>query len=543
MTKLFPVLLLFAFPLLLSAQMEFYTPDQIHSELSNLAKKDKRARLETIGKSNAGKDIWILKFQSDHSISQPVIVIVGGADGKHPAGSAMTLELAKHLSGISKDSTELLLNGKAVWFVPVLNPDALAALSSAKPTVLRSGNSNHYDNDRDGRTNEDGFEDMNRDGIISQMRIKSPDGQYIPHAEFPDLLVKADVTKGESGVYTLLSEGIDNDHDGKFNEDDPFDGVNIDRNFTFDYKAFGNSSGAYAASESETRAFMDLINENENIYAVFHFGLQNNLSHAEKFDAKSAKERIIKSWLENDANVSAGITEKYKKLTKDLTDAPAMEQQSGSLSNTVYYHAGRYSFVTPGWWVPSAADSTKSSKSRENADVKLYTWLKKEEIQDAILPWTEIQHPDFPHHTVEIGGLVEYYRNNPPLKYIKESADLHFTFFTGFLAGMPQLKIEEPVVDNLGNNIYRITVKVFNTGELPTYSEMGDKVRFVSKLKSNLELSKNQKIISGRQREVHPALKAGGLLELSWIIQGKGKAGLTLDCATTGTAITEIELK
>ncbi len=541
MDRCLSLIVVFLLSFSLQAQVDFYSLEQIDKELSDISNKDKRFKREIIGKSYSGKDIWILKFQKDHSIKQPAIVIVGGVDGKHPAGSAMTVELAKLFSNNASDSIQQIINEKAIWFVPVLNPDALSNLSS-KPTVLRSGNDNNYDNDRDGRTNEDPYEDLNNDGIISQMRIRSAGGEYVQHPEFTNLLVKAAIEKGAYGEYQLLTEGIDNDFDGLYNEDSPSDGVNIDRNFTYDYKAFSSGSGAYAASESETRAFMDLINENDNIYAVFHFGLQNNLSFSEKHDVKASKERILKTWLENDALISAQVTENYNKMTKVLTSAPSMENQNGTLTNTIYYHSGRYSFVTPGWWIPSPTDSSKSSKSKENTDLNLYHWLKKENIENAILPWDEIQHVDFPHQTVEVGGLTEYFKYNPPIKYIRTSAELHFPFFTSFLSKMPKLMIEQPKVENLGDNIYRVSIRVINTGTFPTYSEMGDKVRFVSKLKSKLEISKNQKVISGKTSEVHPTIKAGGYLELSWIVQGKGKSKFTIDCATTGIENLEIEV-
>lgn len=541
MNRYLSLVIMFMLPFLLKAQIDFYSLDQVHKELLEITKNDKNSKLETIGKSYGGKDIWILKIQNDHSIKLPAIIIVGGVDGKHPTGSAMTLELAKLFSNNSSDSIQKILDEKAVWFVPVLNPDALANLSS-NPTVLRSGNNNVYDSDRDGRTNEDPYEDLNKDGIITQMRVKSHQGQYLPHPEHPNLLVKAKTEQGEMGTYLLLTEGIDNDFDGRFNEDDQKDGVNIDRNFTYNYKAFGEGAGAYAASEPETKAFMDLINENDNVYAVFHIGLQNNLSFPEKYDAKSAKERIIGSWLENDVLIAAHVSDNYKKATASLTNAPAMEKQNGSLTNTVYYHAGRFSFATPGWWVPSTKDSTKSSKSNDNSDVNLYQWLTKENIEKAILPWKEIQHVDFPNLTVEIGGINEYFKHNPPVKYTKASAEVHFPFFTSFLAKMPKLTIEQPQVENLGDNIFRVTTRIINTGDLPTHSEMGDKIRFVSKPKSKLEPSKNQKIISGKTREVHPSLKPGGHIEMSWIIQGKGKSTLTIDCASTGIESIEIEV-
>ena len=77
---------------------------------------------------------------------------------------------------------------------------------------LRSG-VRPVDDDGDGLFDEDGLDDLDADGHITQMRIADPNGDYKPHPDFPNMLVK--VKPGEKGQYRLLgAEGIDNDGDG-----------------------------------------------------------------------------------------------------------------------------------------------------------------------------------------------------------------------------------------------------------------------------------------------------------------------------------------
>ena len=85
---------------------------------------------------------------------------------------------------------------------------------------------------------EDGYEDLNKDGLITLMRIKDPAGRFIESDEDERIMVEADISKGQSGNYLVYSEGIDNDKDGSFNEDGP-GGVDFNRNFTFNYESFG----------------------------------------------------------------------------------------------------------------------------------------------------------------------------------------------------------------------------------------------------------------------------------------------------------------
>jgi hypothetical protein len=74
------------------------------------------------------------------------------------------------------------------------------------------------DDDRDGLFDEDGYEDLDGDGNICQMRIRDPFGMYRTDPEDPRLMIR--VKPGEQGEWTLLGfEGIDNDGDGRINED------------------------------------------------------------------------------------------------------------------------------------------------------------------------------------------------------------------------------------------------------------------------------------------------------------------------------------
>ena len=73
---------------------------------------------------------------------------------------------------------------------------------------LLSGWTIFIDADNDGRFDEDGPEDLNKDGYISIMRVKDPKGPYMVHPEDPRLLRRADAAKGEAGGYAIYWEGV-----------------------------------------------------------------------------------------------------------------------------------------------------------------------------------------------------------------------------------------------------------------------------------------------------------------------------------------------
>ena len=90
------------------------------------------------------------------------------------------------------------------------------------------------DNDRDGLFDEDGYDDLNNDKNINQMRRKNPDGKYKEDPTDPRRMIH--VEPGEKGEYELLGpEGIDNDGDGLVNEDGP-GGYDGNRDWGFNWE-------------------------------------------------------------------------------------------------------------------------------------------------------------------------------------------------------------------------------------------------------------------------------------------------------------------
>jgi len=319
---------------------------------------------QTVG----GKDIWMLTLGSGKTEDKPAIAVVGGVEGKHLLGVEMAIGFAEKLMASSTtDSIKNLLNKQTFYVFPNMSPDATEQYF-AKVKAEHSGNATKTDDDRDGKLNEDDFDDLDGNGKITWMRILDQTGKYKLNSDDPRSLLLADATKGEAGKYILLQEGIDNDKDGEFNEDGD-GGVNFNKNSSFNYKNFIPGAGEYAVSEKENRALFDFLFDAFNVYAVVTFGPVNNLSSPVTFNPAGISKRIITGWFEADAKSNALVSERYNKITK-TKDAPKTQAESGDFSQWAYFHYGRLSFSTPGWWVPKVApDSAKKEKKFTNEDV------------------------------------------------------------------------------------------------------------------------------------------------------------------------------
>jgi hypothetical protein len=528
------------------AQNGYLNYQNLTKNLKALDAKSNYCTVKSIGKSSGGKEIWLVTL-SESTAPKPALLITAGLDGKSRTGTQIALKMIENL--LNSDKLSNILEEKTIYFVPSVNPDAIdAAVANIK--MEKRGNDTETDDDRDGRIGEDPFEDLNKDGLITQIRVEDITGNYIESPEDSRVLIKADPVKNQVGKYILISEGIDNDKDGMFNEDFS-EGVNIDKNFTYDYPVFEKGAGVYVASESETRALLDFLYLNQNIYGVLTFGMHNNLSEAPKYDSKLTGSRIIKGWLEKDIKVAEQVSKLYTQKAA-IKDGPKMPMTKGNFAQTAYFHAGRFSFSTPGWWIPKVEvkkDSLDSKlekpkdKEEVNSEVSFLKWADSQNIKSVFVNWSVIKHPDFPNQKVEVGGFVPYILNNPPVNFLEEAAAKHVFFVEELLAAMPKIEINVPEVKKVNENLYRVTIKIANKGLLPTYTEIGDKIRFVSKMKTEILLQKNQSMVSGRKYFIRNSMQAGESDEYSWLIMGTGKVTITAGCATAGFKEVTVDLK
>jgi hypothetical protein len=171
-----------------------------------------------------------------------------------------------------------LLAENTIYVVPRMNPDAAEAFF-APLRQERKGNETPSDDDRDHALDEDGADDLNRDGMITMMRVRAPGGEWIPDAVDPALMRRADPGKGERGVYRLFTEGRDDDGDEEYNEDGP-GGTDISRNFSNNFAFFTPGSGLHPFAATESRAVAEFVSTQANIAAIYVLGMQDNLIKA-----------------------------------------------------------------------------------------------------------------------------------------------------------------------------------------------------------------------------------------------------------------------
>ena len=500
------------------------------------------ASIIPIAKTNGGKDIWLLTIGSGKTESKPAIAVIGGTEGNHLLGTEMAIGFAENLLKASgSDSIKNKLAKTTYYVFPNMSPDAMEQYFG-KLKYERNGNATETDDDRDGKLNEDGFDDLDGNGKITMMRVESPIGDYKLHPDDPRVMIKADATKGEKGKYILLTEGIDNDKDGLLNEDGE-GGIAFNRNLTYKHNTFAPGAGDFPASEKETRALLDFLYDAFNVYAVVSFGSNNNLSTPIAYNALAAREKILSGYLEPDAKVNSMVSDLYNKAT-GTKDAPKTGSGGGDVLSWGYFHYGRYSFSTPGWWVPKTKpDTAKKEKAFtvEDPTANYLRWSQQQGITNTFTDWKVVQNPDYPNQKVEVGGLDPFVLINPPYKMVTDIVKKHTDFLVKLADQQPEIDITNLKTEKLGNGLTRISLDVINKGGLSTHTKLGERSYFLKKLKVAVQTDK-QEIVGGRKITLLSSLDAGSAQSFSWLIKGTGKLSVEVGCPTAGVKNVEVTL-
>lgn len=575
-------------PVVLAQQLDGYHDyDALTSEITALVSAHRGlASVESIGTTLEGRDIWLVTVGNSSGTpldERPGLLVAANLEGNQLVGSELSLEALRHLlEGYGSDDTiTQRLDEQVIYFLPRVNPDgaerAFASIQAGSPL-----NSSDYDDDNDGRTNEDGPEDLNGDGFITVMRVPDPNGAYMVDPDDARLMKRADATKGEAGTHAIHWEGTDTDGDGFINDDGP-GGVDINRNFQHEYPYYKADAGIHMVSERESRAVMDFVIAQRNIAMMLVYGASDNLVTPPNDKGELGPARGLDLWsfanASNDGAREVGVfatqtrrfggfggfggfgqqgqgggssggggqrpattvnrsdlpyftkvSELYKTAT-DLSSVPAIRKPEGALFQYGYYQFGVPSFSTPGWAPAVAADSSsgeggsgQGGRGRmargggSSVDASVLKWMDAEGI-DGFVSWTAYDHAEL--GAVEIGGFKPYHAINPPIEMVSELGPKQGAFITDIAGLFADVSIAEMTVTDEGGGIFRVKAEVENGGFLPTSTAHGVRSRSVRPTMVQLGIDPEDLLSGSAKTSFFQATDGSGRRQsFEWIIRG-----------------------
>jgi len=537
---------------------EYYNDKSLGERLAWLGGQDPNLiRVRELAESREKRKVWLVDVgigtEQDRN-TRPAMLVVAGIEGNDLVGPFTAVAWIEALLKQSREDPAKTPFHKTatIYIVPCLNPDAKERFF-APPKIETSTNGTPFDDDHDGLTDEDGGEDLNGDGLVTMMRIEDKEGQYTLDPNDPRLLLKADPVKGETPAWRLLPEGIDNDHDKRWNEDGP-GGTDFNRNFPYNYKYFAADAGIHPVCEAQTRALADFVVAHPNIGIVLTYGAADNLRKTPKAGASAGRGKPMETVDEKDVGYYESLGKMYRArlgLDKELDGASEL----GTFSDWMYFHRGRLSLAARPWdaALAVALSKPKKAKDKESRDAKAVEpndpdatkadaetaepndpnaakadakaakkegdkrneeereqlkWFD-EHAPDAFVAWQAIKHPDFPGRRVEVGGYRPFARTNPPAAMLADIAGKHGDFLTELAQRLPRIAVARTECHLLADSLYEIEILVTNTGFLPTALAHGETSREVYPTRVVLELEP-QCFLAGAKTTVLPPIAGSG---------------------------------
>jgi len=429
--------------------------------------------LREIGRSLKGHPILVAIVTSpgsDHR-EKPAMWIDGNVHGNEIQASEVVLYSLWYLVkeyGRNQHLTELL-DRTAIYLCPTVNPDGRAYwFEEANTSSTSRSNQRPIDSDRDGLYDEDPPNDLDGDGSITRMWKRDPDGDWIRDRNDPRIFTR--VGPGEKGDWIYLgTEGIDDDGDGRINED-PIGGDDMNRNWPGDwqpsYVQWG--AGPYPLQSPETRAVAEFIAAHPNIAASqsYHNTGGMVLRGPGTDYMQSAYSRRDRAVYDGLAELGALMNPGYRSLVifSDLYNV------HGGFATWVSESLGVISFTNELW-------TTEKYFYRDGRPTQEQMWVWRDHLAfgELFTDYTEVEHPQ--HGTVLVGGPNKWSSRVTPLFMLEEECHRNFAFTMLHAGAMPEIRFHRAEVERLAGDLWQVTIAVRNDRVIPTRTDRAIRAR------------------------------------------------------------------
>jgi hypothetical protein len=548
--------------------------NELYADMARLEKAfPKFLKMTSIGKSHDGRDIMLMTINNPETgteMSKAGMYIDANIHGNEIQGGEVCLYTIWYLMEYygRLDNITRLVNERVFYIAPTVNPDGRQYFMEGDGDNARSGHV-PVDEDNDGLYEEDGPNDLNGNGLIEQIRKHVPGlGNYRLSQSDKNRLEP--VPFGEKGDYILLGEeGIDDDGDGRVNEDG-LGSYDPNRNWAVDWQPNYVQGGAmdYPFQLPETKAVNDFLMSHPNVAGVQAYhnsgGMILRGPGAESLGEYSASD--IRAYDEIGKNgerilpyykymiIWSGLYTVHGGFIDWTSDGLGIMSFSNELWNGSQY------FNSPELMKQQAEDPNSpisGNKSGMFFDEKL-------EFGEQFVEWKSFEHPQY--GKVEMGGEWRKFRGRIPPRFMNEELCHRNMSFTLYQADeMPKMEFGETTVKKVGDNVYRVWIDLTNNKVAPTITAKAasnnvvrpDLITFegkpeiitaswISGKESFDYLNPITEMIDQKQldrlmiRNGHPGKTTR---TLQYLVKGTGKVNITYDSVKGGKVSATIDVK
>ncbi len=483
----------------------YHTVDVMYEWLRRWADRyPEIVELYQVGTSFEGRPIMQVTLTNKATgpgTEKPAAFFEGGRHSGEITSSESVLWLIQHLvEGYGRDpEITSLLDRAVIYAKPQNNPDGSNLYLQTAQTNRSSVRP--MDNDGDGLTDEDPANDLDGDGIILQMRWRDPDGDWLQDERDPTGRLMRRAEEGEQGEWSMGREGIDDDGDGRTDEDG-VGGLDLHRNYVENWRPMPGreqtgrgwtqgGAGAYPLSEPETRAVVLFALENPNIAVANSMDTRVPM-HLRPPSTSRSEERMYPEDLahyEHFDSVGMSITgypwagdvyhDYSTRGNPDREGSPLF----GHGPDFGYFYLGAIWYGDELWDGGSVGDVNGDG---DEDDLDRLIWSDSvAAARDYATPfkaWTTFEHPEMGE--VELGGWhPKFFSQNGPPEVLERWASNQARFNLYMAQSLPNLSADAPRVRQVRTEDayteWELTVTVRNAGRLPTALRQADLVKIV----------------------------------------------------------------
>lgn len=468
------------------------------------------ARMESIGKSFHGRDIWavtITNAQTGPHDAKPAFYVDGNNHGEEVITSSTTLYLIDYLLseyGTCEEVTELL-DTRTVYVLPRVNPDGAELCLTSPYRTVGTGRYHPQDEYPTGLH----LEDVDGDGEVRQMAIPDPRGEWKRSEREPRLLTRREPWETGGEYYRMLPEGVMRDWDGiTLPIHAPRHG-NLNRQFPVNWEPEGGEygSGDFPLNEPEAMAMAEFVLAHPNITGAqalhSHGGLILRPSGYKRDSELPTEDLAIFAALGAIGTEVTGypVISTYEDFTPNLRSP-----RHGVFSDWLYGQFGIPALSSEVWDAESEAGVSKpqffsTRPHNEEEQIRFLRWAD-EHSPEAHQDWRDFEHPQL--GTVLLGGWDPFYiHRNPPPHMIERVARPNSVFCVRHALSSPLLQLKSLSADPIADSLYIVTAQVENVGFLSTSLTKQAQTRpDFGEVSVELEAETDGEILMGEPRKV-----------------------------------------
>ncbi len=500
--------------------------------------------LTSLATSQMGREVWMLIINNPATGApeeKPGFFVnqIHAGEVIAAASGQYTIWYLLSRYGEDEEATRIVDN-LSLYLVPRLDVDGAEAYLTGEPA---GEDPNPVDSDSDGLFDEDPPQDIDGDGFIVQMRKVDPIGDWKISSEDPRIMAPRMADETQGTFYTTYTEGLDDDGDGRYNEDSFSSRFLSNRNYPWNWRpdVQQRGAGSFPMEESITRAEVDFVAANPHIaiYLQHHccgriilrppttgpdadFRFRNDLEVYQVATARAleqsgwnlatsvydwdqarragANRKGTQAYRDKDGNIRNAPFGMYpipESNQLDFSDPVNWDQRDrgyfayGSSLETMYLIFGIFSLADEHWREP---DYNWDGMVTE---LERLRWNDEELDEQIFVDWHAFDHPTLGE--VEIGGWKRTKVSPPEGELVERECEAgnRYTLYLATLAPRVALDIGEVEAVDEAAGLYQFDISVENLGALRTATEQGEWLGVVDPVRLEVSPGSGMEILTG----------------------------------------------